>query len=303
MDPAAGQRDARHAHRAQEHQLVPLRPERDRARDRAAGAHRRRRRPRRAETRLWDDDHGQTTPLRSKEEANDYRYFPDPDLPPLAVSAARIDAVRTALPELPSARFVRYQRDLAIPADDARTLVGDRALADFFDAGGAALGNPAKTGRMLASWLLVELIAALRADAGTLADSPVTPAGLAGLVDLIDDGTLSGKLAKEVFAEAYRSREMPAEVASRRGLKQISDPAELSAVIDRVLSANPTQVETYRQVVEATVGVLCWSSDEGHRRPCEPRSDIGAVARAARAMTDERVLERRARLGEEVLYR
>jgi aspartyl-tRNA(Asn)/glutamyl-tRNA(Gln) amidotransferase subunit B len=206
------------------------------------------------ETRLWDAELGQSAPLRSKEEANDYRYFPDPDLPPLAVPAARIDSVRAALPELPSARFARYQRELAIPADDARTLVGDRALAEFFDAGCAKLAAAAKTGRMLASWLLVELIAALRADGRALADSPVTPAGLAGLVDLIDDGTLSGKLAKEVFAEAYRSREMPAEVASRRGLKQISDPAELSAVIDRVLSAHPTQVETYRAGKEQLLG-------------------------------------------------
>jgi aspartyl-tRNA(Asn)/glutamyl-tRNA(Gln) amidotransferase subunit B len=206
------------------------------------------------ETRLWDADLGQSAPLRSKEEANDYRYFPDPDLPPLAVRAARIDATRAALPELPSARFVRYQRDLAIPADDARTLINDRALAEFFDAACAALGNPAKAGRMLASWLLVELVAALRVDYRTLADSPVTPAGLAGLVNLIDDGTLSGKLAKDVFAEAYRSKQMPADVASRRGLKQISDPAELSAVIDRVLSANPTQVETYRAGKEQLLG-------------------------------------------------
>jgi aspartyl-tRNA(Asn)/glutamyl-tRNA(Gln) amidotransferase subunit B len=206
------------------------------------------------ETRLWDADIGQSASMRGKEEANDYRYFSDPDLPPLVVSEARVEGVRAALPELPSARFVRYQRDLGIPADDVRTLINDRALAEFFDAGCAALPAPAKTGRMLASWLLVELTAALRADDHTLTDSPITPAGLAGLVGLIDDGTLSGKLAKEVFAEAYARRELPAEVASRRGLKQISDVAELSAVIDRVLAAHPTQVETYRAGKEQLLG-------------------------------------------------
>jgi aspartyl-tRNA(Asn)/glutamyl-tRNA(Gln) amidotransferase subunit B len=209
------------------------------------------------ETRLWDAQLGQSATMRSKEEANDYRYFPDPDLPPLVVADSTVDAVRRALPELPEARYRRYQRDLAVPADDARTLVGDRALADYYDAACTALGAAAsRAGRMLASWLLVELVGALHADGRTIAASPLPPAALASLVALIDDATLTGKLAKDVFAEAFRTGEAPAAVVSRRGLRQINDPVELGAIVDRVIAAHPTQAETYRSGKDQLLGFL-----------------------------------------------
>jgi aspartyl-tRNA(Asn)/glutamyl-tRNA(Gln) amidotransferase subunit B len=207
------------------------------------------------ETRLWDGELGRSASLRGKEEANDYRYFPDPDLPPLVVAEAVIAAARAALPELPAARFARYQHELGVPVDDARTLINDRALADFYDAGCAALGGAAaRCGKMLASWLLVELVGALHADGKQLGESRISAQALAGLVALIDDGTLSGKLAKDVFADAYASGEAPAGVAARRGLRQITDRAELTAVVDACISASPKQVETYRAGKEQLLG-------------------------------------------------
>jgi aspartyl-tRNA(Asn)/glutamyl-tRNA(Gln) amidotransferase subunit B len=198
------------------------------------------------ETRLWDAELGRSASMRGKEEANDYRYFPDPDLPPLVVTEDAIARATLALPVLPAARFARYQQ-LGVSADDARTLVSDRALADFYDAGCAALGTAAaRAGKPLASWLLVELIGKLHGDARALGDSPVTAAGLAGLVALVDDGTLSGKLAKEVFAEAYASGDAPADIASRKGLRQITDVAELGKAVDEVIAGSPKQVQTYR---------------------------------------------------------
>jgi aspartyl-tRNA(Asn)/glutamyl-tRNA(Gln) amidotransferase subunit B len=195
------------------------------------------------ETRLWDAQLGQSASLRSKEEANDYRYFPDPDLPLLVLTDAAVDAATRALPELPHARFVRYLAAGAT-ADEARTLVGDRALADYYDA--AAAAAPARAAKLCANWLLSELLGALHADGCDIADSPLPPASLAALVALVDDGTLSGKLAKEVFADAYRTGDAPGAIVEKRGLRQISDPGELGAVIDRVLAANRTQVDTYR---------------------------------------------------------
>jgi aspartyl-tRNA(Asn)/glutamyl-tRNA(Gln) amidotransferase subunit B len=195
------------------------------------------------ETRLWDAQLGQSASLRSKEEANDYRYFPDPDLPLLVLTDAAVDAATRALPELPHARFVRYLAAGAT-ADEARTLVGDRALADYYDA--AAAAAPARAAKLCANWLLSELLGALHADGCDIADSPLPPASLAALVALVDDGTLSGKLAKEMFADAYRTGDAPGAIVEKRGLRQISDPGELGAVIDRVLAANRTQVDTYR---------------------------------------------------------
>lgn len=195
------------------------------------------------ETRLWDSDRGASQPMRSKEEANDYRYFPDPDLPPLVVDAATMRGVLAAMPELPMAALDRYQRELGVPADDARTLASERALAAYFDAAVAAHGGGG--GRALANWILGELQGALNADGRDLADAPVAPAALAALVRLVEDGTLSGKLAKEVFEEAYRTGEAPAAIVERRGLRQLSDPAELQPIIDAVVAANPRQAEAY----------------------------------------------------------
>ena len=196
------------------------------------------------ETRLWDADVGASAAMRSKEQAEDYRYFPDPDLPPLVVDGATMGGILRGLPELPSARFERYVREGLSP-DDARTLVGERALADYFDA--TVKAHPGeRSGRMLANWLLTELLGALNADGKSIAQSPLQPAQLSELVRLVEDGTISGKIGKDVFAEAYKTGGSPRAIVEAKGLQQISDEAELAAIVDRVIAANPKQVEGYR---------------------------------------------------------
>jgi aspartyl-tRNA(Asn)/glutamyl-tRNA(Gln) amidotransferase subunit B len=196
------------------------------------------------ETRLWDADRGQSAPMRSKEEANDYRYFPDPDLPPLVVDGQIMGSILRTLPELPSVRFDRYQRLHGISPDDARTLVSERALADYFDAAVAA--HPSERGgRMIANWMLTELLGALHASATPVARSPLPPATLAALVVLVENGTISGKIGKEVFEESYRTGEAPAAIIERRGLQQISDTTALWEIINRVVAAHPKQAESY----------------------------------------------------------
>ena len=196
------------------------------------------------ETRLWDAEKGQSQPMRSKEEANDYRYFPDPDLPPLVVDGQIMGQILRSLPELPSVRFDRYQRAYGISPSDARTLISERSLADYFDAALAA--HPGESsGRTLANWILTELLGALHAAGIAVARSPVTPAMLSELVQLVEAGTISGKIGKEVFAECFRTGEAPGVIVERSGKQQISDTAVLWEIINRVVGANPKQAEAY----------------------------------------------------------
>ncbi|MBA3452569.1 MAG: Asp-tRNA(Asn)/Glu-tRNA(Gln) amidotransferase subunit GatB [Deltaproteobacteria bacterium] len=195
------------------------------------------------ETRLWDATLGQSAPMRSKEEANDYRYFPDPDLPPLVVDGATMANILRALPELPAARFERYQKMQNLSADDARTLVGDRALADYFDT--AIKARPGDTGRTIANWMLTELLGALNAGGITVAQSPMPPERLAALVVLVETGVISGKIGKEIFEESYRTGEEPAAIVQRRGVQQISDEPLLTAIIDSVVKRHQKQAEDY----------------------------------------------------------
>jgi len=196
------------------------------------------------ETRLWDAERGQSQSMRSKEEANDYRYFPDPDLPPMVVDGAMMGSILRTLPELPSVRFDRYQRAHGISPIDARTLVSERALADFFDATVAAHPGEA-SGRTIANWVLTELLGALRASGLPVARSPMSPATLSALIALVESGTISGKIGKEIFEESYRTGEAPAAILERSGASQISDVAVLWEIINRVVAANPKQAEAY----------------------------------------------------------
>src|SRR6185436_2385046 len=205
------------------------------------------------ETRLWDAERGQSAPMRSKEEANDYRYFPDPDLPPVLVDGPMMTGILRAMPELPVVRFVRYQQELGISADDARTLVSDRALSDYFEAVLAAHQGQ-RSGKMLASWILTELLGKLNADGKDIAESPIPPPMVSALVRLIEDGTISGKIGKEVFEECYRTGEAPLAIVDRRGVRQISDEHALGEVIERVVSQNPKQVASYQGGKDAVFG-------------------------------------------------
>ena len=197
------------------------------------------------ETRLWDADAGASQPMRSKETAEDYRYFPDPDLPPVVVDGPMMAATLTAMPELPVARFERYVRMHEMSPDDARTLVTDRALAEYFEAAQKAHSGE-KSGRTLANWILTELLGALNAADQTIATSPMSPDRLAAVVELVEKGVISGKIGKEVFEESFKTGEPPMAIVVRRGVQQISDPNKLSEVIEQVITANPQQVQGYQ---------------------------------------------------------
>jgi aspartyl-tRNA(Asn)/glutamyl-tRNA(Gln) amidotransferase subunit B len=221
------------------------------------------------ETRLYDPDRDETRSMRSKEEAHDYRYFPDPDLAPLAVSEAWIDAVRASLPELPQAKRERYARDFGLGAYDAATLTQSRELAEYFEAaldeatGGAGGATPAKT---VANWVMGELAARLNTEGKDASGSAVSPAQLGRLLARIHDGTISGKIAKEVFDAVWAGEGEPDAIIERRGLRQISDAGALESIVAEVLAANPKSVEEFRagkdkafnalvgQVMKATKG-------------------------------------------------
>ncbi|HEY0253690.1 MAG TPA: Asp-tRNA(Asn)/Glu-tRNA(Gln) amidotransferase subunit GatB [Kofleriaceae bacterium] len=195
------------------------------------------------ETRLWDADRGVSESMRSKETAEDYRYFPDPDLPPIVVDAAMMGGILRNLPELPSQRFDRYTKT-GIAADDARTLISDRMLADYFDA--TVKAHPGEhSARTLANWLLTELLGALNSDGKTIEETPMPAQTLSSLVRLVEDGTISGKIGKEIFEESYRTGEEPAAIVERRGVQQISDEAALWEIVEQVVSANQKQAEAY----------------------------------------------------------
>jgi aspartyl-tRNA(Asn)/glutamyl-tRNA(Gln) amidotransferase subunit B len=195
------------------------------------------------ETRLYDETRNQTRSMRSKESAHDYRYFPDPDLPPLVVAEALVDAERAALPELPAARRARYVQALGLSDYDAGALTASRALADYYEAVLAQLPDAAKPA---ANWVLGELAAALNAAGTDISAARVSPPALAGLIRRTRDGTLSSKLAKDVFAAMWADGSDADSVIAARGLGQISDDAPLIAAIDEVLAANPKQAEQFR---------------------------------------------------------
>jgi aspartyl-tRNA(Asn)/glutamyl-tRNA(Gln) amidotransferase subunit B len=191
--------------------------------------------------------------MRSKEEANDYRYFPDPDLPPLVVDGAVMAGILKSLPELPAARFTRYRTQHGLSADDARTLISDRALADYFDL--VCKVHPGdSSGRTIANWMLTELLGALNAEGKTITESPMVPATLSELVRLIEVGTISGKIGKEVFADSYKTGQAPGRIVEAKGLQQISDEAALWEIIDRVVGANPKQAEEYAKGKDGLFG-------------------------------------------------
>ncbi len=215
------------------------------------------------ETRLFDPDRYETRPMRSKEEANDYRYFPDPDLLPVELDAAFIEALRQTLPELPDARRARLASEHGLSDYDAGVLTASRELADFYEAAVTACGGH---GKLTANWVMGEFSGALNRDGREVADSPVSPAALGGLLQRIEDGTLSGKLAKQVFEAMWNGAGSADAIIEQQGLQQISDSSELEAIIRKVLDSSQKQVEQYRggqqkvfgyfvgQVMKATQG-------------------------------------------------
>ncbi len=195
------------------------------------------------ETRLFDPGKNETRSMRTKEEANDYRYFPDPDLLPLVIEPAYIERVRAELPELPDAKRARFQEQYGLKAYDAGVLTASRELADYYEAVVAAVGGEPK---LCANWVMVELLGALNKAGLELAASPIAPEALAGLIRRIQDGTVSTRAAKEVFEGMWAGEGDADTVIEARGLKQLSDTGALEAIVDQVIAANPKQVEQYR---------------------------------------------------------
>jgi len=202
------------------------------------------------ETRLWDAERGSSHAMRSKEQAHDYRYFPDPDLPPLVVGEARIAELQRGLPELPSAMRERFVRQHGLFEADARGLTDERALALYFDAAVRAHGD----GKKIANWVQSELLRELHRDGRTIDECPVAPERLAELVRLIDDGTISGKIAKEVFAKMYASGDSARVIVEREGLLQVTDSAAIEAACRAAVAANPKQAQQFRAGKAAMMG-------------------------------------------------
>ncbi|MGB4057994.1 MAG: Asp-tRNA(Asn)/Glu-tRNA(Gln) amidotransferase subunit GatB [Alphaproteobacteria bacterium] len=193
------------------------------------------------ETRLWDPAKGETRSMRSKEEAHDYRYFPDPDLLPLHVADGWIERVRETLPELPDQKKHRFMKDFGLSLYDASVLIAERIRADYFET--VAKGRDAK---LAANWVLNELLGALNKDGKTITDSFIAAAQLGELIDLISDDTISGKIAKDVFAEMYKTGKDPAKIVEEKGLKQVTDTGAIEKIVDEVIAENPDNVAAYR---------------------------------------------------------
>jgi aspartyl-tRNA(Asn)/glutamyl-tRNA(Gln) amidotransferase subunit B len=204
------------------------------------------------ETRLFDPAAGETRIMRSKEEAHDYRYFPDPDLFTLSVEEAWIEDVRAKLPELPEARIERYQREHGMSVTDAEVLVAARAIAEFYDATAEAAGNARAAG----NWVRNEVLRVLNEQKLDVADYRVTPQMLGRMIRLIDSGAIGGKAAKEVFDEMSTSGEEAERIVERKGLAQVSDPAAIREAALRVLQNNATSVEQFRAGSDKVFGFL-----------------------------------------------
>jgi aspartyl-tRNA(Asn)/glutamyl-tRNA(Gln) amidotransferase subunit B len=227
------------------------------------------------ETRLFDADKGETRSMRTKEEAHDYRYFPDPDLLPLELDEAFIQAIERTLPELPDARKARFVREYGLSAYDAEVLVAEKASADYFEtalgrapdarAGPGARALVERDPKLVANWITTDLFGALNRAGRDLVSSPVTPDQLGRLVELIQSGTISGRIAKDVFSEMFETGADPASIVEEKGLKQISDAGAIERIAAEIIAANPDQVEKLRgnpkvfgwfvgQVMKATRG-------------------------------------------------
>jgi aspartyl-tRNA(Asn)/glutamyl-tRNA(Gln) amidotransferase subunit B len=228
----------------------------------------------RQETRLWDDRALETRVMRSKEEAHDYRYFPEPDLPPLIVSEKFIDDVRQSLPELPENRRTRFMEQYEMSFADASQLVSDRSLADYFERTAESSGNA----RAAANWIRSELLREFEAAGVAANTSPVPAEELAALIRMIDEAKISGKQGKDVLVEMFKTGKTAQAVVEEQGLVQLSDTGEIDALIDSVIAANPQQVEGYRGGKESLLGFF-----------------VGQVIKASKGKANPKIVNERLR--------
>jgi aspartyl-tRNA(Asn)/glutamyl-tRNA(Gln) amidotransferase subunit B len=213
------------------------------------------------ETRLYDPERKLTYPMRSKEEAHDYRYFPEPDLPVVRLDAARVEVQRAALPELPDEKRARYQRELGLSEQVAKMLVAQRDVADYFEqsltaASTAVFGGniPDDLPKRNANWIMGPLAAKVNEDKISYLQVKAAPEDISRLMKLVDDGTISSKIAKDVFDEMYASGEHPEAIVQAQGLRQVSDTGALEGIIDQIITENPEQVEQFRAGKERVLG-------------------------------------------------
>ncbi len=202
------------------------------------------------ETRLFDSNTGMTRSMRGKEEAHDYRYFPDPDLVPLVISDEWIDKIRQTLPELPDAKRSRFVEQLGLSAYDAEVLSSERKLADYFDAC-VAISKDAKT---CANWIMGDILRKLKETETAISEAPIAPDQLAGLLARIADNTISGKIAKTVFEKMWQDARSADEIIEAEGLKQVTDTGAIEGLVDDVIAAHPEQVAEYLAGKEKLIG-------------------------------------------------
>jgi aspartyl-tRNA(Asn)/glutamyl-tRNA(Gln) amidotransferase subunit B len=204
------------------------------------------------ETRLWNLDRGETAVMRSKEEAHDYRYFPDPDLVPLKLEREWVDAFRADLPELPAVRTRRFLEEYGLPDYDAGVLTATRDVGEYFEASVKLFPQP----KTVSNWVLGELTRELNNTGTAIGASPVSPERLATLLRMVEQGTVSLKVARDIFPEMYRTGKAPEQIVQEKGLTQVSDEGALSQVIDDVLAKNPAQVAQFKQGKQQVLGFL-----------------------------------------------
>ncbi|MEN7342637.1 MAG: Asp-tRNA(Asn)/Glu-tRNA(Gln) amidotransferase subunit GatB [Pseudomonadota bacterium] len=217
------------------------------------------------ETRLYDADLDETRSMRSKEEANDYRYFPDPDLLPVVLDDAYIDAVRSGLPELPEARRTRFVTSLGLKPEDAAILVAQRSLADYFEAAAEGVSP-----QLAANWVIGTLVSALNKSDLTVTESPVDAAAFKGLLARIEDKTISGNLGKQVFEAMWQGEGSADAVIEAKGLKQITDTDAIGKIVDDVLAASPEQVTQFKEGKEKVIGYLVGQVMKASRGKANP---------------------------------
>lgn len=219
------------------------------------------------ETRLWDADKGITESMRSKEEAHDYRYFPDPDLVPITVDQKWIDEIRESLPELPDAKRERFIEACSLSENDADQLTAERSMAEWFESAVMAGGQP----KAVSNWIMGDLMKLLNEDSRAIEQCLIKPPQLTGMLKLIDNGTISGKIAKTVFDEMYKTGKDASEIVKEKGLIQISDSSEIEKTVDDIIAKSPKEVERFRAGDEKLIGFFVGQAMKASKGKANPQ--------------------------------
>ena len=219
------------------------------------------------ETRLWDMDRGMTVSMRGKEEAHDYRYFPDPDLVPIVIDDAWVEAIRDGLPELPHVKKLRFEKEYGLPPSDAELLTSSRALADYYETCARQFEKP----KVVSNWVMGSLLAVLKTENKTIEQTPVPPESLVALLKLIDEGVISGKIAKTVFDEMVSSGKSPKAIVEEKGLVQITDGDAITEIVEKVLEESPKEVEAYKAGKKKLLGYFVGQVMKATRGKANPK--------------------------------